>query len=187
MGATASAAVEPQPAPAYLVPGAEQSVASPSPGRLAGTPVAVRISAIGVDARLVTLGLDAGGALEVPPYDLAGWFGGGAKPGEAGPAVIAAHVDSKTGPAVFYRLRALEAGDAIDVEYDDATTKTFVVTGADAFAKDSFPTDSVYGQTQGPELRLITCTGRFDRRTGSYADNLVVWAAPAVATTGSAA
>ena len=101
--------------------------------------------------------------------------------------MIAAHVDSKTGPAVFYRLRALRAGDVIDVDYDDATTETFVVTGADTFAKDSFPTDGVYGPTQGPELRLITCTGRFDRRTGSYADNLGVWAVPAAAATGSAA
>ena len=149
------------------------------PTRQAGVPAAVRIPVIGVDAEVVTLGLDAGGALEVPPYDKAGWFGGGPKPGEAGAAVIAAHVDSRTGPAVFFRLRALQAGDTISVDYDDGTTETFVVSGADTYAKVDFPTARVYGSTTERALRLITCSGRFDRRTGTYVDNLVVWATQA--------
>lgn len=147
--------------------------------RFPGTPVSVRIPAIGVDASLDTLGLTADGALQVPPYDRAGWFGGGAKPGENGPAVIAAHVDSKTGPSVFYRLKALQAGDAVTVLYDDARTVTFVVTGAASYSKSDFPTERVYGPTKGPELRLITCGGRFDRRAGSYVENLVVSATAA--------
>ena len=170
-----------QPGPAYVVGSPPREATSPPPAEPpTRAPVAVRIPAISVDAELVTLGLDAGGGLEVPPYDRAGWFGGGPKPGQPGPAVIAAHVDSRTGPAVFYRLRALRAGDTVSVDYDDGTTEAFVVMGADSFAKSAFPTARVYGPTPGPELRLITCSGRFDHRAGSYAENLVVWARPAV-------
>jgi len=143
---------------------------------LTGEPTTVRIPAIGVDADLDRLGLDPGGALEAPPYDRAGWFGGGPKPGELGPAVIAAHVDSTTGPAVFFRLESLHAGDAVTVGYDDGTTVDLVVTGADRYPKSDFPTEAVYGPTNGPDLRLITCIGRFDRDAGSYDENLVVWA-----------
>ena len=148
---------------------------------LAATPVRVRIPAIEVDADLDSLGLDGDGSLEVPPYERAGWWAGGAKPGEDGPAVIAAHVDSTDGPAVFYRLDQLQAGDTVAVDYDDGTTVEFVVSGSESFAKTEFPTDDVYGDTEGPELRLITCGGSFDRRTRSYEDNLIVWAGPPAA------
>ncbi len=143
---------------------------------LGGTPVRVRIPAIGVDADMESLGLDTDGTLEVPPYDRAGWFRGGPKPGETGPAVIAAHVDSTNGPAVFYRLKDLRTGDGITVDYDDGTAVRFVMTGADTFLKSEFPTERVYGDTRAPDLRLITCGGSFDRRAQSYVENLVVWA-----------
>lgn len=162
-------------------PAAVLGVPRPATGAtgIAALPVAVQVPAIGVDSRLVTLGLDAEGALETPPYELAGWYGGGPKPGQVGAAVIAAHVDSKTGPAVFFRLRDLRPGDAVSVAYDDGSTVSFVVTDARTYPKSQFPTRLVYGPTAGPELRLITCSGAFDRRSGSYQDNLVVWAAPA--------
>lgn len=153
----------------------ERGRPSPDAPRV-GAPVRVRIPAIGVDARLDGLGLNADGTLEVPPYDRAGWYQGGPKPGDDGPAVIAAHVDSTTGPAVFYRLRFLTAGDIVTVDYDDGTAVHFVVTGADRYLKTEFPTERVYGDTDAPELRLITCGGSFDRRAGSYEENLVVWA-----------
>jgi len=155
--------------------GGESALLGPT-APLAGNPVAVRIPTIGVDAEMDRLGLDAGGALEAPPYERAGWYGGVPKPGETGPAVIAAHVDSTTGPVVFYDLKSLETGDAVTVGYDDGATVDFVVTGAESFPKSEFPTDRVYGPTEGADLRLITCIGDFDRRTGSYDQNLVVWA-----------
>ncbi|MGI8982965.1 MAG: class F sortase [Acidimicrobiales bacterium] len=162
-------------APSAAVRAASPPVAGRRPA-LAGTPVRVRIPAIGVDARMDGLGLNSDGSLEVPPYDRAGWYQGGAKPGERGPAVIAAHVDSTTGPAVFYRLKRLGAGDEVTVDYDDGTAVDFVVRSAERFAKSAFPTERVYGATEESELRLITCGGSFDRRTHSYLENLVVWA-----------
>jgi LPXTG-site transpeptidase (sortase) family protein len=140
-------------------------------------PVRVRIAAIGVDAPLIPLGLDAHRALEVPErFDVAGWWSGGYRPGESGPAVIAGHVDSKTGPAVFYRLGDLERGDAVMVQRRDGSTVRYVVKSVGRYAKTAFPTKQVYGPTSRPTLRLITCSGDFDRATGHYVDNTVVYA-----------
>lgn len=136
----------------------------------------MQIPVIGVDAGLDPLGLSSDGTLEVPAYDRAGWYEGGAKPGDRGPAVIAAHVDSTTGPAVFYRLRRLVAGDVLAVHYDDGSRVDFVVTGSERYPKSQFPGEAVYGATDVAALRLITCAGAFDRAARSYRENLVVWA-----------
>jgi Sortase domain len=143
----------------------------------ASPPVSIRIPRIGVVSRLVRLGLGAGGVLEVPTdYGKAGWFADGPEPGQVGPAVIAGRVDSKDGPAVFYRLRELRGGDEIAVERADGRTLVFVVEGRDQFPKDAFPSETVFGPVAWPALRLITCGGSFDRSAGSYRDNVIVYA-----------
>lgn len=139
------------------------------------SPVRVRIPVIGVNAPLVPLAVDTAGTLDVPSYDDAGWYAGGTRPGDSGPAVIAAHVDSRIGPAVFHRLDELEPGDMVVVEYRDVTV-SFVVRDAQQVDKSDFPTQRVYGPTDAPELRLVTCAGAFDRKTRSYKANLIVWA-----------
>ena len=142
-------------------------------------PVRVEIPSIGVSSRLIRLGLNPDGTMEVPrDYGLAGWFTGGVMPGEDGPAVISGHVDSKSGPAVFYRLRELRPGDTIRVRRADGRWLAFEVTGSARYAKAEFPTDAVFGPVTGPVLRLITCGGAFDRSSGHYLDNVVVTATP---------
>jgi sortase (surface protein transpeptidase) len=103
----------------------------------------------------------------------------GPEPGEQGPAVIAGHLDSLTGPAVFYRLRELTAGDVISVDRADQSRVDFIVSRVEQHAKGAFPTDAVYGATPLSELRLITCGGAFNRRTGHYLDNVIVFASRA--------
>lgn len=147
----------------------------PPASRPQGAPLRVRIPSIGVAASLVPLGLNPDRTLQVPSFDEAGWYTGGSRPGEPGPAVIAAHVDSTSGPSVFYRLRDLAPGDLIEVDYSDATA-TFTVTRSASYPKSNFPTAQVYGHTDTPELRLVTCGGSFDRKAHSYRSNLVVWA-----------
>lgn len=149
--------------------------APPPPGAPVGSPLRIRIPAIGVAATLVPLGLNPDGTLEVPSFTEAGWYTGASRPGDSGPAVIAAHVDSWTGPAVFYRLKEVGPGALIQVDYSDATV-TFAVTRSGSFAKSAFPTAEVYGPTTGRELRLVTCGGSFDRKARSYRSNVVVWA-----------
>jgi LPXTG-site transpeptidase (sortase) family protein len=138
--------------------------------------VRIRIGALGVDAGLEDLALDGQGQLEAPKsYVLAGWYAAGVAPGDAGPAVIAGHVDSTAGAAVFYRLHELHAGDVIEVLRGDTWT-TFRVTTTEQYPKDQFPTERVYRPTPDAELRLITCGGDFDAGRQSYRDNIVVYA-----------
>ena len=143
--------------------------------------VAVSIAAIGVQSELITLGLNPDGTLAVPEpgpdYDKAAWFDGSPRPGDLGPAVIEGHVDSAAnGPSVFYRLGELVVGDRVDVTRADGSVVAFEVYEVRVVPKDDFPTLDVYGNTDGPELRLITCGGPFDSAAGSYVDNVVVLA-----------
>ena len=143
---------------------------------LTGPPTRLRIAAIGVDTTLESLHLARDGTLMPPTsFAKAGWYADGTAPGDQGPAVIAGHVDSRTGPAVFYRLRELAAGDRIDVVRGGRTVR-FTVISAAWYPKTHFPTDQVYGPTPDRQLRLITCGGVFDHRLRSYRDNLVVYA-----------
>ena len=140
-----------------------------------GPPTRVRIAEIGVDSPLESLVVDQAGALQAPAnFNEAGWFSQGTQPGDAGPAVIAGHVDSKAGPAVFFRLRDLKVGDQAQVQRA-GNWLTFTVTATDKYPKTAFPTERVYGPTPDPELRLITCGGTFDPKKNSYRDNIVVY------------
>jgi sortase (surface protein transpeptidase) len=157
---------------------AADAAPSPQPGidNEAADPVAVEVPAIGVNAPVVPLGLEPSGALEVPQdARQTGWWTGGPEPGERGPAVVAGHVDSRAGPAVFYRLRELRPGDPITVRRADGSRVQFAVQRSEQHPKAAFPTDSVYTPTTGAELRLITCGGSFDRSSGHYVDNVIVY------------
>jgi hypothetical protein len=148
--------------------------------RAGGSPVRVIIPTIGVSAPIVDLALNLDGTLEVPPGFLeAGWYTGSSVPGEPGPAVIVGHVDSLSGPAVFYRLRELTPGATVAVRVSREGLRPFVVTGVAEYPKSAFPSEAVYGPTSRPTLRLITCGGRFDFSTGHYVDNVVVFAVAA--------
>ncbi len=155
--------------------------ASTSETALAGLPPAnptqVRIPSIGVDAKVIHLGLAPDGTLQVPTEaSPVGWFTGGPSPGEDGPAVRAGHVTYNSARGVFFALNTLQPGARIEVTRNGAPTAVFTVTAVSSFAKDTFPTGLVYGHTDGPELRLITCAGDYDTAHHSYPDNLVVFA-----------
>lgn len=148
-----------------------------------GRPVRIEIPKIHVRSALVRLGLQRDGSLQTPAdWDTAGWYSGGTSPGEIDPipAVIAGHVDSRSGPAVFYHLRELERGDLVVVRRSDGVVARFTVDGSKSYPKDDFPDSAVYGPVEGEtetaQLRLITCTGTFDRATRRYRDDLVVFA-----------
>lgn len=142
-------------------------------------PVAVAIPALGVAGPLEDLVADPNTRELSAPNDpsRAGWYAAGVVPGDQGPAVIGGHVDSRRGPGVFFRLRTLTPGDVIDVTRSDGRTVRFSVLAVALYPKDAFPTQAVYGPTSGPELRLVTCGGTFDRSVRSYEDNVVVDAA----------
>jgi sortase (surface protein transpeptidase) len=146
-------------------------------------PVAVTIPRIGVRSSLVDLRKNPNGTVQVPAdFQRAGWYVGSSHPGDAGPTVLIGHVDSKTGPGVFYRLPQLKKGDVINVTRADRSTAQFRVQYVKRFAKRSFPTALVYKGEGKASLRLVTCGGGFDKKTGHYLDNTIVFAAPVLAT-----
>ena len=177
----ASLPVTPVPIPAPSGPTAPSGTAGAAgaagAGPQAARPTWLSIPSIGVRTKLINLGENKNGTLQVPATTtVAGWFTGGPRPGTVGSAIIAGHVDSKTGPGIFFWLRSLHRGDRIYVGRADGTMAVFTVTDVRKFTKDAFPTSAVYGPVPDPELRLITCGGIFDRARGSYLSNVVVFA-----------
>ncbi|MFJ9822116.1 class F sortase [Streptomyces sp. NPDC101151] len=142
-------------------------------------PVRLRIAAIGVNAPMARVGLDAAGALRTPPRGkpgVAGWYGVGTAPGSAGTAIATGHVDTPTGgPGVFYDLGALTDGATIEIGRADRRTAVFTVRAVELYDKKKFPSKKVYGSSGRPELRLITCGGSYTKRSG-YLSNVVVYA-----------
>jgi sortase (surface protein transpeptidase) len=140
-------------------------------------PVRLEIPGIGVSTALERLGRARDRTVEVPSdWDVAGWYAGGPRPGDPGSAVVLGHVDSRTGPAVFYRLDELRPGDRVEVVRADGSRVRFRVDRSERYAKTRFPTAEVYYPTLTPMLRLVTCGGPFDAAAGHYRDNLIVFA-----------
>ncbi|MEI5011205.1 class F sortase [Streptomyces sp. NPDC058423] len=141
-------------------------------------PVRLRIPRIAVDAPVTRLGLAPDNSLEVPPADqgeVAGWYAGGTAPGARGTAIVAGHVDNADGPAVFYKLGTLKKGNHVEVLREDGRTAVFTVDAVEVYENDAFPDRKVYGAARRAELRVITCGGPFDERTG-YRGNVVAFA-----------
>lgn len=158
---TASPALNPE------VPSSTEPVAPPS---------MVRIDAVGIKASVVPTDTDEHGVLGVPPPNKVGWFERWPAPGEPGPAVLAGHVDSRTGPGALFALVEVRPGMTIEIDRQDGSTATFLIERIETHAKALFPTRAVYGDVPTPQLRLITCTGPFDPVARQYRDNLVVFA-----------
>ncbi|WP_367657582.1 class F sortase, partial [Clavibacter michiganensis] len=174
------AAVSTEPsAPSTAAPSARPTTSPTVVQGLGAVPTRVAIPAIDLDQPLIDLGIAADGRMEVPvDFDDVGWFTGGGRPGGRGPTVIAAHVDSRVGPAAFARLAELGVGDEVSVQDVGGGSTRYAVTEVADFAKADFPTARVFGAQPTDQLRLITCGGIFDRSVGHYEDNRVVFAEP---------
>lgn len=141
-------------------------------------PVKLTIPALKLQTNLIRLGRLSDGTMATPSDPaVAGWYKYSPSPGQIGPAVIAGHVDSQAGPAVFFNLRKLKPGQSISVYRKDGQRVSFIVYRLANYSQRNFPTRIVYGNTPGPELRLITCGGPFNYLTGHYTQNTVVFAA----------
>jgi Sortase domain len=156
--------------------GRQAPVPLPSVRRVA-RPVALVIPAIGVRTALIRLGLTSTGALQTPSStSVAGWYAGSARPGAIGSAVIAGHIDSVSGPGVFFRLRLLRPSNRVYVRRANGSLAVFEVITVHTYLKTRFPTVAVYGPEPDAQLRLITCGGTFDYATGHYLSNVIVYA-----------
>ncbi|MCX4689444.1 class F sortase [Kitasatospora purpeofusca] len=189
----AAASAAPGPAtgaatdPAAPAPGAPAGAAAPAPAAPVkaaaplkrSKPTRLRIPQLNVDAPFTELTLSPAGQLNAPPPDdknLVGWYRDGVTPGERGAAVVAGHVDTTKGPAVFLLLSLMLPGNKVEVRRADGTVAVFSVDAVETFAKDAFPDQKVYGKTPDAQLRLITCGGTYDKKRRDYLDNVVVFA-----------
>lgn len=198
LGAAAHRSSPPAPPPGGLVAAGYPIGTEQAPPELAAEPSLPQVSDVQVseavehspathlsfprlriDTDLMVLDLADDGSVAVPPEELgapAGWYGRGVSPGEIGPTVLLGHVDTRSGPGVFYGLGATKVGDRMSVTRLDGRVVSYEVQRVTTFPQSAFPTEEVYGDTAGSELRLITCGGRFDRANGGYQDNVVVFA-----------
>ncbi|MET9470933.1 class F sortase [Streptomyces sp. NPDC002917] len=169
------------PAPAAAPP-APSAAPSPVPTGLfmpRSKPTKLQIPSIAVNAPFTPLSLGAKGQLNAPPpndTNLVGWYKGGVTPGERGSAIVAGHVDTTTGPAVFLQLQFVKQGATVDITRADGSVATFKVDSVEKFSKANFPDELVYADTPNAQLRLITCGGTYDRKAKDYKDNVVVFA-----------
>lgn len=154
-------------------PFAEPAPPAAGPAQVAA-PLQLEVPAIDASSDLIGVGLTEDGAQEVPPLDQPGqaaYFRNAPEPGEPGAAIIVGHINGNGVDGVFARLDQLQDGDEVGV--DD---RTFVVYDVQRVPKGEFPRDEVYGPTDTPELRLITCGGEFDAASGDYDDNVIAYA-----------
>ncbi|WBB74899.1 class F sortase [Micromonospora sp. WMMD1128] len=146
----------------------------------ASPPTDLTIGKLDLKAPVHRVGIAPDGSIAVPDVNRAGevgWYDQGPTPGQYGPAVLVGHVDTTTGPAVFHGLRKLDDGDRIEVTRQDRSVAVFEVTSIERYGKEKLPVREVYGDFSRPNLRLITCGGRWVGGETGYADNLVVYAA----------
>lgn len=195
----------PQPTPAQAgaipAPAPSNPGAGPAPGKARSSgstapdsgiqgpvlaqslPLSISIPAIGVTSKLMRVGLNPDGTIQVPPLNdppltnEAAWYQYSPTPGQPGPAIIEGHVDSASeGPSVFFRLGALKPGDLVNVTLADREVAVFKISAVRSYLKSQFPTSTIYGFTDYASLRLITCGGGFDEQDGHYTSNVVAFA-----------
>ncbi|MET8201839.1 class F sortase [Micromonospora taraxaci] len=159
--------------------GGDRPPRSESVGLSASRPVRLSVPSIKVAAPVEPVGQARDGSIAVPPlerHNETGWYDRGPTPGEPGPAVIVGHVDTKTGPSVFYDLGKLKPGDLIEVARADESVVVFRIDTVEHFPKDQLPAERIYGHDGPPGLRLITCGGQFIGGRTGYADNVIAFA-----------
>ncbi len=156
--------------------GAGPVLAVPEVTRTAAPPVALIVPILGIDTRLAGLHVGKDGLQVDEDPQTAGWYVDGPAPGDLGPAVLAGHLNSRAGPGIFAGLDRVRPGERIDIRRDDGTTAQFAVTEVQTYAKREFPTARVYRGDGTASLRIITCGGEFDARSGRYRSNTIVYA-----------
>ena len=142
-------------------------------------PTSIKIPKIGAESSLISVMVNKNGKIAVPSVKTpmqAAWYRFSPVPGDVGPAIVLGHVDGSQQPGIFYKLHDVAPGDEVLVDRSDGKQLRFIVDHKDQVPKDRFPADAVYGNTDKPQLRLITCGGVFDNAVHSYKDNIVVYA-----------
>lgn len=158
----------------------QETIPAEPPNRDTGNPeypARLLIPALDIDSHVEHVGLDEAGQMAVPAQaENVAWYKRGASPGQVGNAVIAGHLDSVTGPAVFFELGSLRSGDEVAVISAAGETRTFIVEQVATYSQYAIPLANIFGPTDGMRLVLVTCAGQFNNQTQLYSHRTVVYA-----------
>lgn len=170
---------QPAPASGSPVPVRPATPLAPTPREPA--PRNLTVDGTTINMPVIGVGVSPDGQMEIPePFEEAGWYRFGPAPGaSAGTAVIAAHVDTTSDSAPFSQLKSLTPGTLVTVQREGAGPVTFRVTGVELMAKDAFDGASLFRRDGPPQLKLVTCGGRWLDEQQDYGDNVIVTAVPA--------
>jgi LPXTG-site transpeptidase (sortase) family protein len=139
-------------------------------------PTRLRVPSLGIDANIEDVGVRSNGEMDVPGNVWnAGWLNTSVRPGEVGNAVMAGHLNSLRGGAVFLQLDKLNVGDKIYVSDKWGWELTFEVAEKAAYEPANAPLDRIFGNSSDRMLNLITCTGDFIPNELTYNKRLVVY------------
>ena len=156
-----------------LVPSATFAAAeSASTPAAADYPVRLIIPSIALNAPIQKVGLTKSGDMAVPSGSTnnVGWYKNGTTPGQAGSAVIDAHVF-----AAFKGLNKLTAGADIYVEMQSGVWLHFTVAAAQTYPLASVPLNTLFNRADAPRLNLITCAGKLTQDHSTYDHRLVIY------------
>jgi len=139
-------------------------------------PDSIHIPSLNLSASVTSGRMNRDGTLTVPTSgDSAVWYSNSSKPGAIGNAVIAAHFDDLTGPALFFDLQLMMIGDKVIIEGDNGDSFTFEVVSIESYPRTAAPIPQIFGFSTKPQLNLITCHGSFNRKLGTHDERLVVY------------
>lgn len=171
----------PASSPRPPVAAASAGTPAPAPDR-SFPPTSLRVSAIKVAAPVVPTPVDDRGALVIPenPRQV-GWWSGGAAPGAPyGTILLAGHVDSaEEGLGSLVDLSRTPIGATVRLAGPGGAAQSYRVVARRSYPKATLPWRDLFRQDLPARLLLVTCGGEFDRRTGHYERNVVVFAVPA--------
>lgn len=139
-------------------------------------PTRLSIPRIGINTSLSNLTLLRNGDIQVPiGFERPGWYSLGPTPGQVGSAVILGHVTSPSGPAIFSDLHFLKSGSRVNVALANGEEAEFKVISVVTYPRKHFPSTKVYGSHGTAMLQLVSCSGSYNYRNGTYASNVVVY------------
>lgn len=139
-------------------------------------PARLYIPSIDLHAAVETVHALDNGQMGVPKSTkTVGYLANGVLPGAPGNAIMDGHVDSYTGPAIFYRLKRLNKGDVVIVKNGQGKAIEFIVQAVEAYKTSEAPIDRIFGPAKDSRLNLITCTGKYSRKKREHLERLVVY------------
>jgi LPXTG-site transpeptidase (sortase) family protein len=139
-------------------------------------PKQIIIPGIGVEAFVQKVGVDQNNEVAVPSnLHTVGWFVDTVRPGEKGLSLIDGHVTGRQNDGVFKDLNKLKRGDKFKVLLGGGKAVNYeVISSKSAKTKESLSIMFSQNPKITSQLNLVTCSGKYDKKTKTYDERLTV-------------